>query len=201
METFPWALVLLVALQIVAVATTVTAWVPQALVGLRKNSVHGVSRSSWLIAAGLGATWSIYGFLNEVWLLAFSEGVFAVGSTVVLCTLVSARKAVVGVTAAVLLGVLLVVSLPAVSFSVAGVLASLSVRVAQLARLFKYRDASGVADSSWWLLTVALACWGVFGIVEGKQALAVGSLLGVASSVAVVAISAYMRKKAKSASW
>lgn len=199
METFPWVPILLVALQLVAVVATVTAWVPQALVGLRRNSVQGVSRSSWLIAAALGATWSIYGFLNEVWLLAFSEGVFAVGSTVVLCTLVPTRKAVVGVTAAVLLGILLVMALPAVSFSIAGVLASLSVRVTQMARLFRYRDASGVADSSWWLLTAALACWGVFGVVEGKQALAVGSLLGVASSVAVVVVSVYMRREAKPA--
>lgn len=197
MKTVEWSSVLLVFLQLVAVVATMSAWIPQAVAGFSKGSTRGVSRSAWLIAAALGATWSIYGFVNGVWLLGLSEGVFALGSIVVLCTLVPMRRAVMGVAGALVVGGVLVAVLPAVAFSVAGVTASLLVRVTQFARLVRYRDASGVADSSWWLLTVALACWGIFGVVEGKLALAVGSLLGVVSSVAVVAVSAYMRRNTK----
>ena len=185
-------------LQLVAVATTVVAWVPQARAGLSSRSTEGVSMAAWAVAAALGATWSAYGALHQVWLLALSEGVFALGSVVVLVVLAGPRgrlaATVAGLAAAMAAGALALVLLPPVAFSAAGVAASFSVRAAQLGRMWRRRDASGVADSSWWLLTVALASWGLVGALRHQPALVAGSVVGVVSSVAVVGSSWWMRR-------
>lgn len=183
----------LIGLQIIAVVTTAVAWIPQWWLASRAHNSADVSTSAWAQAGAIGMTWGLWGAAAHVWALAFSNGLFALGTFAILATLLKRNEALLVIAAAISIGISAVTFVLAALLGATACFFSVTARLAQVAKLRRTRTATSVSASTWFLLAISSAIWALVGAITGQRPLLVGGVVSVVFSVAVTLVTRWTR--------
>jgi uncharacterized protein with PQ loop repeat len=172
-------------LQVVAVATTMIAWVPQWWLAIRSREPKSISVSAWVQATAIGMTWGLWGAVAHVWSIAGSEGAFAVGALAILVVILDRRDAVFAIAGAAAFAGFVVAFSPIFLLGIAACTMNATTRLSQIIKLHRTHSSEAVSASAWGLLALASGCWAAYGILTGQWPLWLGGFISVVFSVAV----------------
>jgi len=162
--------------------------VPQAWRAVRTGTA-GISAATFQLLFSLGLTWMLYGFAEDLHLLALSDGILAIATLVVLGAMVRdgldawrCARAVIAATALAFV----VAAIDAVVLGWLAAVLSLVLRYPQIRLVRSAASIEGVSLSTWNIAAATNACWCAYGVLHRDPRLAVATLLNLVVTVVLV---------------